>query len=64
MAPVVWALKKHAGIECQVLATAQHRELLDQMLPFLELTPAEDLDLMRVVIPGHEIGQEVACVAP
>src|SRR5688500_12803656 len=32
MAPVINAVRQRPGIECRVLATAQHRELLDQVL--------------------------------
>ena len=59
MAPVVWALKQQPEITAEVLVTAQHRELLDQMLPFLELDPVEDLDLMQ---PGQGLAQITARV--
>jgi UDP-N-acetylglucosamine 2-epimerase (non-hydrolysing) len=47
MAPVILALKKAPGIECRVLATAQHRNLLDQVLRIFEIEPDIDLDIMR-----------------
>lgn len=47
MAPVVQALKA-AGLEVPVLATAQHRHLLDQMLSVFGLSPTWDLDVMQV----------------
>lgn len=46
MAPVVLALKHAAGIEVQVCVTAQHREMLDQVLNLFEITPDYDLNLM------------------
>lgn len=46
MAPVVRALRQ-VGIDAPVLATAQHRGLLDQMLATFELKPAWDLDAMQ-----------------
>ena len=47
MAPVVHALRAAPWAECRVLATAQHRQMLDQILGFFGITPDRDLDLMR-----------------
>ena len=47
MAPVILALRQQPGIDCRVLATAQHRQMLDQVLDFFHITPDIDLDLMR-----------------
>lgn len=47
MAPVIIALRQEPGIECRVLATAQHRHLLDQVLRIFEIEPDLDLDIMR-----------------
>ncbi len=47
MAPVVKALKGAHGIESRVCVTAQHREMLDQVLAQFEIEPDHDLDLMR-----------------
>jgi len=47
MAPVVHALRGEPWAECRVLATAQHRHLLDQILGFFGVAPDLDLDLMR-----------------
>jgi UDP-N-acetylglucosamine 2-epimerase (non-hydrolysing) len=47
MAPVIQALKKIPEIECRVLATAQHRNLLDQVLRVFDIEPDIDLDIMR-----------------
>jgi UDP-N-acetylglucosamine 2-epimerase (non-hydrolysing) len=47
MAPVVAALSGVAGIRSLVCVTAQHRELLDQVLSLFGIRPDADLDLMR-----------------
>ncbi|MDB5795964.1 MAG: hypothetical protein JWR25_2343 [Noviherbaspirillum sp.] len=47
MAPVILALKKCADIDCRLLATAQHRHMLDQVLRIFEIEPDIDLDIMR-----------------
>ena len=47
MAPVVQALEAVSGIESQVCVTAQHREMLDQVLELFEIRPDYDLNLMR-----------------
>lgn len=47
MAPVVKLLQKTAGIESKVCVTAQHRQMLDQVLNLFEIQPDYDLDLMR-----------------
>jgi UDP-N-acetylglucosamine 2-epimerase (non-hydrolysing) len=46
MAPVVLELQKHDEIETMVCVTAQHREMLDQVLNLFEINPDYDLDLM------------------
>ncbi len=47
MAPVVWQLAHTPGIDSQVIVTAQHRQMLDQVLDLFDITPQVDLDLMR-----------------
>jgi UDP-N-acetylglucosamine 2-epimerase (non-hydrolysing) len=47
MAPVIKALQAQPDIECRVLATAQHRHMLDQVFGFFAITPELDLDIMR-----------------
>lgn len=47
MAPLVKALEKDGGFDTRVCVTAQHREMLDQVLDFFEITPWYDLDLMK-----------------
>lgn len=47
MAPVVKALAAEPGIESRVCVTAQHREMLDQVLALFGIVPDVDLDLMQ-----------------
>ncbi len=47
MAPVVKALESNPEIESLVAVTAQHRQMLDQVLELFELTTDFDLDLMQ-----------------
>ena len=47
MAPVVQALAGAPEIEARVCVTAQHREMLDQVLELFHIRPDYDLNLMR-----------------
>ena len=47
MAPVILALKKEPWANVRVLATAQHRHLLDQVNEFFGIEPDIDLNIMR-----------------
>ncbi|MES2239771.1 MAG: UDP-N-acetylglucosamine 2-epimerase (non-hydrolyzing) [Bacteroidota bacterium] len=48
MAPLVKEFKKHTELfDTRVCVTAQHREMLDQVLEFFEIIPDYDLDLMK-----------------
>lgn len=47
MAPVILALKNEPWADVRVLATAQHRHMLDQVLNFFGIEPDVDLDIMR-----------------
>ena len=48
MAPVVRELRRHSGeIDARVWVTAQHREMLDQVLQLFDIHPDLDLDVMR-----------------
>lgn len=47
MAPLVHALQKRPEIETIVTVTAQHREMLDQVLEIFEITPDYDLNMMK-----------------
>ena len=48
MAPLVHALALDERFEAKVCVTAQHREMLDQVLELFEITPYYDLDRMKV----------------
>ena len=48
MAPVVQALSIDPEIESKVCVTAQHRQMLDQVLELFSIVPDYDLDIMRV----------------
>ena len=47
MAPVVLALKNESWVDVRVLATAQHRHMLDQVNEFFGIGPDIDLNIMR-----------------
>ncbi len=47
MAPVIRALGREPWADVRVLATAQHRQMLDQVLGLFGIEPQIDLDLMR-----------------
>ena len=57
LAPVIEALRARPGLETRIVATAQHREMLDQMLHVFDLRPDADLDLMR---PGQTLDEVTA----
>ncbi len=60
MAPVVTEFKKHSDdFEVKVCVTAQHREMLDQVLSFFDIVPDYDLNLM---VPGQTLYQLTANV--
>ena len=44
--PVVQALSAHSGLETLTCVTAQHRQMLDQVLQIAGIRPDFDLDLM------------------
>ena len=52
MFPVIHALRGQGGLESLVAVTAQHREMLDQVLDIAGITPDADLDLMQ---PGQSL---------
>lgn len=47
LAPVVLALKADPRFECRVCVTAQHRQMLDQVLQAFDIVPDVDLNLMQ-----------------
>ena len=52
MAPVAQALAQDPRVESAVCVTAQHREMLDQVLELFEIQPEFDLNLMQ---PGQSL---------
>jgi UDP-N-acetylglucosamine 2-epimerase (non-hydrolysing) len=59
MAPIVRLLKLTTGVESRVCVTAQHRQMLDQVLELFEIKPDYDLDLMR---DGQSLAQISASI--
>ncbi|AGX41530.1 non-hydrolyzing UDP-N-acetylglucosamine 2-epimerase [Clostridium saccharobutylicum] len=47
MAPLVKELERREEIESKVCVTAQHREMLDQVLELFDITPDFDLNIMK-----------------
>ncbi|WP_077345280.1 non-hydrolyzing UDP-N-acetylglucosamine 2-epimerase [Comamonas kerstersii] len=47
MAPIIKEFEKHPEFEVNVCVTAQHRQMLDQVLDIFEIKPKYDLNLMR-----------------
>jgi UDP-N-acetylglucosamine 2-epimerase (non-hydrolysing) len=59
MAPVVQRLAAEPGIEARVCVTAQHRQMLDQVLDLFDIQPDVDLNLMR---PNQSLAALTAAV--
>jgi UDP-N-acetylglucosamine 2-epimerase (non-hydrolysing) len=57
MAPLFHALAADERFEVKVCVTAQHREMLDQVLKLFEITPDYDLNLMK---PGQDL-TDITC---
>jgi UDP-N-acetylglucosamine 2-epimerase (non-hydrolysing) len=57
MAPVVKALSASAGLDVRVCVTAQHRQMLDQVLDLFGIQPEYDLNLMK---PGQGLA-DITC---
>lgn len=52
MAPLVKKLSSTEGIDSKVCVTAQHRQMLDQVLDLFEINPDYDLNIMK---PGQNL---------
>ncbi len=52
MAPVLHALRARGDLRVGVCVSAQHRQMLDQVLALFDIAPDDDLDLMR---PGQDL---------
>jgi len=59
MSPVVHQLEKTSGVESLVCVTAQHREMLDQVLNLFNIKVHYDLDLMR---PNQSLAELTAAI--
>lgn len=57
MAPLVHALAADAAFDARVCVTAQHREMLDQVLGLFQIVPDYDLNIMR---PGQDLS-DITC---
>lgn len=57
MAPLVKCLQSDPQMEVSVCVTAQHREMLDQVLEIFDIHPDHDLDIMR---PGQDL-TDISC---
>ncbi|MDB9567438.1 non-hydrolyzing UDP-N-acetylglucosamine 2-epimerase [Providencia rettgeri] len=57
MAPLVHALAEDTDFEAKVCVTAQHREMLDQVLKLFEIIPDYDLNIMK---PGQDL-TDITC---
>ena len=52
IAPVITALSNLPHIDSRVCVTAQHRQMLDQVLELFEIKPDYDLNIMK---PGQDL---------
>jgi UDP-N-acetylglucosamine 2-epimerase (non-hydrolysing) len=59
MAPLVQALRADPRFEAKLCVTAQHRQMLDQVLELFALEPDFDLDVMR---PGQDLTDLTAAI--
>ena len=58
LCPLVNYLRSHGGaLEVRVCVTAQHRQMLDQVLAVFDVVPDYDLDLMQ---PGQSLAQSAS----
>jgi UDP-N-acetylglucosamine 2-epimerase (non-hydrolysing) len=59
LAPVIRELEKHPEIDSRVCVTAQHREMLDQVLNLFQIHPHYDLNLMK---PDQSLAEITAAI--
>lgn len=59
MAPVVKALQQDKQFEVKVCVTAQHRQMLDQVLQLFGIVPEYDLNVMK---PGQNLSEMMASI--
>ncbi len=59
MAPVIRCLREIPGLETRICVTAQHREMLDQVLKLFDIKPDFDLNIMK---PGQDLTDITATI--
>ncbi len=59
MAPVVQALNQSSRLKVKICVTAQHREMLDQVLDFFDIKPDYDLNLMKPNQNLYELSSKI-----
>ncbi|WP_374408331.1 non-hydrolyzing UDP-N-acetylglucosamine 2-epimerase [Pelagerythrobacter sp.] len=59
MAPVIHRLRDNSAFEVEVCVTAQHREMLDQVLSLFDIVPDVDLNVMK---PGQDLTDITASI--
>lgn len=59
MAPVVRRLAANRNFEARVCVTAQHREMLDQVLDLFDIAPNYDLNIMK---PGQNLADITSAI--
>ncbi len=59
MAPLIKELQKHKSFNAKVCVTAQHRQMLDQVLEFFGIEPDFDLDIMKENQDLYDVTTEV-----
>ena len=57
LCPVILHLRRHTGFAVRTCATAQHRDLLDQVLHVFRIEPEHDLNLM---LPGQSLAESAS----
>jgi UDP-N-acetylglucosamine 2-epimerase (non-hydrolysing) len=61
LVPVLQKLRAHPDIRLQVVSTAQHRQMLDQVFELFNFRPDVDLDIMRPNQGLNQIVQNAIC---
>ena len=59
MVPLIKEFKKHSDFEVKICVSAQHRQMLDQVLNLFEIKPDYDLDIMRANQDLYDISSRV-----
>lgn len=59
MAPLVKAFKKNNYFDTRVCVTAQHRQMLDQVLDIFEIVPEYDLNIMKAGQDLYDVAANV-----